>query len=200
MITYFVVKGFSSARSSSRSLNKNHFDAKWAIDGTTKYPHPAKYLFLSAGENYPWLELTMPEGIISGVEIVTRYDCCASRFKDIEIRAGMDAVPTGFKGRLAVNTKLGIYPGPAENGYTIAIKFGRSIAAKYVTLQRIGQGVTLEVNEVRVLRSTESEDSEDSGKPKPSSKLPKVSKLRKGKGNLSSILFTKILKRKKKIF
>ena len=98
----------------------------------------------------------MPEGFISGVEIVTRYGCCEERVRDIEVRAGMDPVPTGFKGRLTINTKVAAFVGPADaNLKTYYINFDRSVLAKYVTLQRIGGSVTLEINEVTMIQGME---------------------------------------------
>ena len=91
--------------------------------------------------------------IISGVEIVTRYGCCAERVRDIEVRAGMESVPSGFKGRLTTNTKVATFDGPADaNLKTYRINFDRSVLAKYVTLQRIGGNVTLEINEVTMIQ------------------------------------------------
>jgi len=95
----------------------------------------------------------MPEGYISGVDIVTRYGCCADRVRDIEVRAGVDPVPNGFKGRLTINTKVATFVGPADaNLKTYRINFDRSVLAKYVTLQRIGGHVTLEINEVTMIK------------------------------------------------
>ena len=100
----------------------------------------------------------MPEGYISGVEIVTRYGCCADRVRNIEVRAGMDPVPNGFKGRLTTNTKVATFVGPADaNLKTYRINFDRSVRAKYVTLQRIGGPVTLEINEVKIIKTQETE-------------------------------------------
>ena len=100
----------------------------------------------------------MPEGYISGVEIVTRPGCCAERVRDIEVRAGMDPVPNGFKGRLTTNRKVATFDGPADaNLKTYRINFDRSILAKYVTLQRIGGGVTLEINEVTMIKTQQIE-------------------------------------------
>ena len=96
----------------------------------------------------------MPEGYISGVEIVTRYGCCPDRVRDIEVRAGMDSVPNGFKGELTINTKVATFVGPADaNLKTYRINFDRSVLAKYVTLQKIGGHVTLEINEVTMIKS-----------------------------------------------
>merc|ERR1719312_2314553 len=123
----------------------------YAIDG--KISHENSKFFHSKFESDPWLELSMPEGYISGVEIVTRYGCCAKRVRDIEVRAGVDRVPNGFKGRLTINSKVATFVGPADaNLKTYRINFDRSVRAKYVTLQRIGVG-TLEINEVTMIKS-----------------------------------------------
>jgi len=146
------VPGFFSARSSSQyGISDGLWSADYAIDG--KISEENHNFFSSLSESNPWLELSMPEGYISGVEIVTRYGCCADRVRDIEVRAGMDPVPNGFKGRLTINTKVATFVGPADaNLKTYRINFDRSILAKYVTLQRIGEGVSLEINEVTMIR------------------------------------------------
>ena len=96
----------------------------------------------------------MLEGYISGLEIVTRSGCCADRVRDIEVRAGMDPVPNGFKGILTINSKVATFVGPADaNLKTYRIDFDRTVRAKYVTLQRIGGPVTLEINEVTMIKS-----------------------------------------------
>ena len=98
----------------------------------------------------------MPEGFIKGVEIVTRWGCCAERVENIEIRAGMDPVPNGFKGKLTVNTKVATFVGPADaNLKTYRVDFDESVLAKYVTLQRIRTRVTLEINEIRMITMQE---------------------------------------------
>jgi len=146
------IEGFFSARSSSQyGIGDGLWSADYAIDG--KISEENHNFFSSLSESNPWLELSMPEGYISGVEIVTRYGCCADRVRDIEVRAGMDPVPNGFKGRLTINTKVATFVGPADaNLKTYRINFDRSILAKYVTLQRIGEGVNLEINEVTMIR------------------------------------------------
>ena len=152
LISSFCV-GFFSARSSSQYGMEwtTDFGALTAIDG--KISQKDSHFFHSQTESNPWLELSMLEGYISGVEIVTRYGCCADRVRDIEVRAGMDPVPNGFKGRLTINTKVATFVGPADaNLKTYRINFDRSILAKYVTLQRIGEGVNLEINEVTMIR------------------------------------------------
>ena len=85
---------------------------------------------------------------LSGITIVARSDCCADRLKNIEVRAGMMSVPDGFKGRWGVNTQAAVFAGPATEGQFYRINFGRKIQAKYITIQSLDKGVTLEINEV----------------------------------------------------
>merc|ERR1719206_513502 len=140
---------FSSARSSS-SYGAS-YGALTAIDGKISEEH--RNFFCSQPEDNPWLEVSMPEGFIKGVEIVTRWGCCADRVKNIEFRAGRESVPIGFKGKLTVNTKVATFVGPADaNLKTYRVDFDESVLAKYVTLQRIGTRVTLEINEVTMIR------------------------------------------------
>ena len=147
MISFFA--GFFSARSSSQYASE--YGPETAIDN--KISQTQYHFFHSQTESNPWLELSMPEGLIGGVEIVTRSGCCADRVRDIEVRAGMSPVPSGFKGRLTINTKVATFVGPADaNLKTYRISFDRSVLAKYVTLQKIGGHVTLEINEVTMIK------------------------------------------------
>ena len=140
--------GLFSARASSE-LNRD-FVPSYAIDG--KISSISQYFYHSKKEDYPWLQLALPESVISGVKIVTRVSCCKERFQNIEVRAGMDSVEVGFKGRLKVNTKVGFYTGPpSTNGQTITITFDKTVLAKYITIQHTGQKAILEVNEVTLL-------------------------------------------------
>jgi len=145
-------QGQIRARSSSEFGPHNGYNgAHNAIDG-----HISKTwwsLFASSFEDYPWLEISTPEGIINGVEIVTRFDCCWTRLQNIEIRAGLVPVPHMFKGKLTVNRKVATFVGPASRGQTYQVNFDRSVLAKYVTLQNIGKHVTLEINEITILKA-----------------------------------------------
>ena len=81
----YLVVGFSSARASSY----NHDDKTpvYSIDGKIS-KDTGKHFFHSISEDYPWLELAMPEGYVRGVFIFTRY-AYGSRVTNIEVRAGM---------------------------------------------------------------------------------------------------------------
>merc|ERR1719244_491752 len=138
---------FSSARSSSEYARG--YGALKAIDGKISKEH--LNFFGSQWEDYPWLELSMTEGYIQGVEIVTRPGCCADRVRNIEFRAGMDPVTNGFKGKLTVNTKVATFVGPSDgNLKTYRVDFDESVLAKYVTLQKMEAGY-LEINEIRMI-------------------------------------------------
>ena len=50
-----------------------------------------------------------------------------------------------------MNTKVATFDGPAVEGQTYRINFDRTIVAKYVTIQKIGKGVYLEINELTML-------------------------------------------------
>ena len=98
--------------------------------------------------------MQIPEQYLSGVEIVRRIDCCEERFQNIEIRAGMDGIPCGFKGRLTINEEVAFFAGSASApGENIKIFFDRRVRPKYITIQRIGEGVPLEINEVIMITS-----------------------------------------------
>ena len=142
--------GKSNARASSEfSSNSGLYGPEKAIDGLISENNVN--FFHSNKEDNPWLELSIPEDYFIGLKIVTRFDCCAERLRDLEIRAGNSPVPSGSIGRLTVNTKVATFDGPAVEGQTYRINFDRRILAKYVTIQKIGRGVYLEINEVTVL-------------------------------------------------
>ena len=146
-----LIAGFSTPRASSK-LNDydNEFAPEKAIDGKISEEH--LNFFHSKKEDNPWLEVSMPEGLISGVEIVTRYGCCADRVRDLEFRAGLNTVPSNYKGKLTVNSKVATFAGPADKNHeTYIINFERKVRAKYVTIQRMGYGVSLEINEIRMI-------------------------------------------------
>ena len=144
---------FNTAKASSTYLYIPYYSPRFAIDG--KISDIGRHFYHSKREDFPWFQLRIPEGYVSGVEIVARSDCCGNRLKNIEIRAGMTSVPDGFKGQLTVNTKVGFFPGPASNGQTFIISFDKRVLAKYITLQNIGEDVLLEINEVTILKGTE---------------------------------------------
>ena len=92
---------------------------------------------------------------VSGVKIATRPDCCPDRLSYIEVRAGMCNLPDDFKGKLTINEMVGFYRGPAsKKSQIITINFGRSIMAKYITIQRTRNNVYLEINEVTMIAGT----------------------------------------------
>ena len=109
-----------------------------------------KHIFHSKEEDYPWLEMTMPECYVRGVFIFSRY-AYGARMKNIEVRAGKTSVPEGFRGRLTFNRKVGFFTGPAEDAKAYRILFDIKVLAKYITLQKIGEVVTLEINEVMII-------------------------------------------------
>jgi len=145
--------GISGARASSEYLpHTGLWSPKKVIDNKISKNHVN--IWHSNLEDYPWLELSIPEGYVTGVVITTRFDCCEHRFRDIEIRAGKNSVPSGYKGRLTVNTKVATFAGPANKGQQVRIDFDRSILAKYVTIQKIGKRTYLEINEVKILKGS----------------------------------------------
>ena len=111
------------------------------------------YDFLKTNiEDYPWLELSIPEdgGLeLLGIEIITRFDCCEDRLQNVEIRAGMDPVPRRFTGKLTVNKEVAKFA--IARSFINRIKFQSKVSAKYVTIQKIGYDVTLEINEVVII-------------------------------------------------
>jgi len=145
----------STGKIKARASSELHprMGAEKAVDGQISEAHQ-QLIFHSKTEDYPWLELSFPEEYVSGLEFVPRFDCCAERVRDLEIRAGNSTVPSEFTGRLTLNTKVAKFDGPAGFGqmhHSIKINFERRILAKYVTIQKIGKGVSLECSEVIML-------------------------------------------------
>ena len=95
----------------------------------------------------------MPKGYYAGVEIVTRSGCCSDRFRNIEVRAGMRAVAGGFRGKkIMSNTMVGSYKGPAtKNAQKVMIKFSKRVLASHLTIQRMENSATLEMEEVTLI-------------------------------------------------
>ena len=119
----------------------------YAIDG--KISKISKHFFHSMYEHFPWLELAMSVQNIVGVKIVAR-DCCGSRLKNLEVRAGMERVPDNLpasKKRLTLNTMVAKFKGPVRPLKPYQICFHKLVCAKYITLQIIGTSI-LEINEV----------------------------------------------------
>jgi len=136
-------------RAKSSSWYGDVYFPVFAIDG--KISTTFEYFFHSARENYPWFQLWIPEGNVTGVTIVPRYDYDTQRFQNIEFRAGMTTVVDGFKGRLTINEKVGFFTGPAVPGENYTITFDTTVLAKYITIQRMQESSVLEINEVTLL-------------------------------------------------
>lgn len=136
---------FISARSSSVM-------AGWGpqfsigIDGLISNHFPTKL------EDYPWLEIQLGvPTLISGVIIFNRADCFGERFKNAEIRAGMDRVPGGTIAQmLDINTVCGTYEGPGITGSKINIDCIEPIWAKYITIQLGDKNSILNINDLKV--------------------------------------------------
>ena len=136
---------FSRARASSEYPSPtNQWGSKHAIDGIVS--EESSDIFSSRSEDYPWLELEMPEGNVSGVVIVT-----TQTFQKVEIRAGMNSIQVGYKGILTINTKVAYFAGPAPDGQTFTIHFEMKIVAKFISIQCIDKDVFLEINEALAL-------------------------------------------------
>ena len=103
--------GFLNAESSS--IFRRQTSPAYAIDRKVSMERH-NHFFHSSKEDYPWLQLTMSEGYISGVWVIPRVgwqdiygwrNCCANRLRNMELNAGLTPVPAGFTGSLTVNTK-----------------------------------------------------------------------------------------------
>ena len=140
--------GFVNAQASS--VLKKDNEANYAID--EKISTDDINFFQSQTEDYPWLQLEIYEGYVTSVTIVPRHDCCAENLESIEIRAGLESVEDGYKGRLTINTKVAFFSGPATTGHNYTIYFNNVVHAKFITLQRIKENVNLEINELTYSR------------------------------------------------
>merc|ERR1712013_636329 len=142
------------AEATSSSSYNNDFLPDFAIDG---FP-PNQDIgnsngFHSAQEDYPWFQLNLgsPQ-TVTGVLILNRINCCGERLKNLEIRAGMTPVDAGFRGKLAVNKKVGEFAGPGVTGETYTIEFDEEVTAQYITLQLTDPNSILQINEIKVFR------------------------------------------------
>ena len=108
-------------------------------------------------DTYNWvqLELVSPK-MVSGIEVINRVDCCGNRLKDLEIRAGLESVPSGTTGNVLLkqNKRVGYFTGPGVNGKTHRIMFTSPTLGKFITLQLIGgNSKYLAFSEIKVLGS-----------------------------------------------
>ena len=120
-----------------------------------KISYTAYGVFISSGEMYPWIEvkLNAPQ-TLSGVECVNRGDSGAFRLAKLEVRAGMESVPSGVIGKmLTQNSKVGYYEGPGKLAETVEITFDSPTKAQYVTLQLTWGPTHLQLNEIKVLKN-----------------------------------------------
>ena len=122
---------------------------QFAIDG--KIATGNNLFFHSSTEDYPWLQIkvTGPQEV-SVLKIVNRHGCCGNKLQNVEIRAGLNPVTSGFKGLLTQNEKVGFFTGPGVDGGTYNITFEARLTALYVTLQIIDRDSILQVNEATV--------------------------------------------------
>ena len=66
----------------------------FVIDGVIS--HNVKSFFHSELEDYPWLQWHLPRQVkMLGITLTTRFDCCGSRLRDVEIRAGKSSTKNG---------------------------------------------------------------------------------------------------------
>ena len=118
------------------------------------------HYYHSAKEMQPWLEVRLPSPIlISSLTIINRQNACWDRLRNLEIRAGMEAVPEGFtvsiRGcdgdkKLEVNSLCGYFAGPAQRSAEgPVIMFNQPVLAQYITLQILEVGY-LQINGLKI--------------------------------------------------
>ena len=144
--------------SSVWSENPTQFGPKLAADGKISNNHLSFYH--SANER----EVKLPSPIlISSLTIINRQDGGWDRLRNLEIRAGMEAVPEGFTARtrggdgnkkLEVNSPCGYFAGPAQRSAEVpVIMFDQPVMAQYITLQILEFGI-LQINGLRINAGT----------------------------------------------
>ena len=138
--------------SSVHDDNKDTWGSQFSIDGllSTTIIH----YFHSKIENYPWLqiELSAPTEV-SNVKIINRKDCCYDRFKNVEIRAGMNDVSAGTSNQLlAINTVCATFEGPPSTNEDINLRCGAPILAKFITIQLKDEDSILQINEFKIYK------------------------------------------------
>ena len=139
---------------SSTFLNKySLYGPQFAIDGVIRADKP--YFLHTNRDKYSWiqLKLSVPQ-MVAGVEIFNRADCCGDRLRNVEIRAGLDFVPTGTTGQslLEHNERVTFFAGPGKNGGTYKVMFSSPRRVQFITLQLWDQNY-LNLNEVKVIAS-----------------------------------------------
>lgn len=144
--------------SSVYSENPTKFGPQLAANG--KISNNDIFFYHSAKELQPWLEVKLPSPIlISSLTIINRQNGWWERLRNLEIRAGMEAVPEGFTARtrgcdgnkkLEVNSPCGYFAGPAhKSAEGPVIMFDQPVLAQYITLQILEVGF-LQINGLKI--------------------------------------------------
>ena len=150
MVNYFLLddklEGLEASASSTIHNRPKEFGPHFAVDRSSKFWNSARSL-------YPWLQIKLPTTRrIIAIDVPMRKGCCAEKNKDIEIRAGMNAVGNaGQEVILSDNKKVGFIPGPGILNQVYHIQFEESVTAAYITLQNINSDIQhMDINEVAV--------------------------------------------------
>ena len=145
----FFILDIEFATSSVFENDTQRWGPDFVIDGVISYG--VKNFFHSELEDYPWLQWHLPRQVqMMGITLTTRYDCCGSRLRDVEVRAGKLSTTNGYKGQLSLNYLCGGFPGPGETGREYTITCDHPITADYVTIQILDDRAILALNEIRI--------------------------------------------------
>ena len=145
----FFILDIEFATSSVFENDTQRWGPDFVIDGVISYG--VKNFFHSELEDYPWLQWHLPRQVqMTGITLTTRYDCCGSRLRDVEVRAGKLSTTNGYKGQLSLNSLCGRFPGPGETGREYTITCDHPITADYVTIQILDDRAILALNEIRI--------------------------------------------------
>ena len=145
-------------RCSSVFSGNPQFAPQFAANG--KISNNDMCFYHSVEEMQPWLEVRLPSPIlISSLTIINRQNACWDRLRNLEIRAGMEAVPEGFTAstrgcdgykKLEVNSPCGYFAGPAQRSAEgPVIMFNQPVLARYITLQILEVGY-LQINGLKI--------------------------------------------------
>ena len=140
------------------SINEATASSVYAYDhhnyGPQRAISEAQFYHSKSDDSYPWLQFEFPYPYkVSSLKIINRRNCCGERLRNLEIRAGYEAVQSDFRGQISTNEIVGTFEGPGQDGEEINIY--TDTWAKYLTFQILGGKETLQIEEVTIFATDE---------------------------------------------
>jgi len=120
--------------------NVRNWGPQLAMKGNSK---TSTGYFHSKAEKSPWLTVQIPDSVLGSVIVINRKDCCGSRLKNLEVKAGMKG------GHKAVAT----FKGPGKTGGEARITFKHPVRANLLSFQLKPSAYRNKIRKKRCLKS-----------------------------------------------